>query len=499
MPVSSFHELYIARQADWQRTRDSIQGESVIKARRNTYLPIPPGMAISTNEVLENGKRTTNDRYSFYLTFAEFPELIAPAINGFQGIIHTNEPKVELPEKMQYLLEDATPEGEPLNVLWERITREILITGRVGLLCDVGNDDLIRIATYTAENIINWNIAQRRQGAEPNFVVVREFTEEPRVDDPFLFDEMVLYRELRIRNGEYQVKVWKARSQRVPVLTLSGNTNLTTANSNTEPEVVEDWQTPVLFGRSFSNIPIIVLNTEEVGFDFDSIPILPLVRRVLAIYRKSADYHRALYIKGDPQPVISGITQDQAPSKIGGDSIWCLPNPAAKATYLDIDGDGIPLMRQAINDEFERFYQEGGRLLDTADRSAESGEAIRRRQAANQVSLRSIAQNSGSAMQFALRKLAVILGADPEKVKFEADLNFAEPTIEGRDLLDIMAAKAQGAPYSQKSIHSRMRRGGLTQMTFEEETDQLSTESAGVDGLPEVKPNPEVEGTGNEE
>ncbi len=492
MPIDTLHTEYVQRQEDWRTVRDSVQGQRVIKARRDTYLPVPPGMSAAVHDFASNGKRNVTSRYDQYLAFGEFPELIAPAIDGFQGIIHTSNPNIELPTKLQYLLEEATPEGEPLDVLWERVTREILTTGRISLLCDISSDDKIRMASYATENLINWRLKERQEGGDPEFTVVQEFKSVVDPADVFTEKDRVIYRELRLIEGVYQVRVWEAEADFKHSLSLAGNTNAGTKTSNNAtPTIVENWMTPVLFGKPFEKIPIIVINTQKTGFEYGPVPVMALVRRTLSIYRRTADYNRALYIKGDPQIWMSGVTKEQAPTQIGGESIWTLPNPQAKVQYLDIDGQGIPLMKGAIDDDYERFYQEGGRLMDTSDRPAESGEAIRRRQASNQVSLRSIAQNAGESMQAALRKIAEFMGEDPTTVVFEADLDFAESTMEGRELLDLMSAKIQGAPLSQKSIHAKASRGGITEMTFEEELEQLSTEDAGVSGLPEV----EVTGT----
>ena len=495
MGVDNLHEEFDVRQGDWQMIRDSIQGERVVKAKGVTYLPAPPGMDSNTSDVLHSGKRYPTSRYDFYLSFAEFPELISSTLNGFQGTMHTNEPHVELPSKMEYLLEDATPEGEPLQVLWERVTRELLTTGRVGLLADPWEeDDTLRLATYSAENIINWRLMPKRDGGKAWLAVLREYVQKPKEDDPFEVEEKVNYWELRLDENGYWVRVHEADSDRLN-MSLAGYKPASQSNQTTE--IVQDWFQPALFGKALGEIPLTVFNVHEQGFDFGPMPILPLVRRAMSIYRKSADYNRALYIKGDPQVVLSGVTQQQAPTQIGGDSIWCLPNPQAKANYLDIDGQGIPLMKDAINDEYERFYQEGGKLLDTAERSAESGEALRRRQNANQVSLHSIAQNAGFIMQEKLRSVARNMGEDPEAVKFEANTDFSEPVMEGRELLDIMAAKAQGAPLTQKSIHAKMRRGGLTDMTFSEEDEILKKEAPLVDGMEDEEPGDAEKATQN--
>lgn len=475
MPINTLHPEYVFRQNDWTAARDAIAGETAVKQKRDTYLPVPPGMSTGSNEVLENGKRVAGDRYSFYLSFAEFPELIAPAVNGYQGMIHGNDAHVELPENLEYLRDDATPEGETLDTVWERSTQEILSAGRIGYLCDIGGDDRIRTVLYSAEHILNWRLMTRREGGGPSFVVLREVAKEPEEDDPFKMREVVYFRELRVMDGVYRSRLWRQDKK------------------NGKPEVMaqegvgaDGWVTPMLFGRTFPFIPFMVQNATERGFHYEPIPIMALVRRALSIYRLTADYKRSLYIKGDPQVVISGITQDQAPTKIGGDSIWTLPNPQARAEYLDIDGDGIPLVRQAITDEYERFYQEGGRLLDTADRGAESGEALRRRQVANQVSLRTIAMNTGEGLELLLKKIADYMGEDPGVVKFRPDLDFSEPVMTGRDLLEFQTARAQGAPMSARTLHELMRRGRVTNLTFEQEQDEMRTDPGLVSGLPDA-------------
>lgn len=483
MPIDTKHNQYIKRESDWMSIRDTVDGETAVKARRSTYLPIPPGMiAPSGGEVLHSGKRVGDERYTFYLSFAEFPELISSALNGFQGLIHTHEPVIQLPKDMEYLLTEASLCGDTLIELWEKMTREMLAAGRFILLSDVREiDDKVLIAPYVAENLINWKLQSKQEGGGPDLIVLREIREESKDDDKYVTKDVIYYRELMLQeNGQYALQLWKQNNEEGKAIPTG------------------KLKIPELFGKDFKNIPIVVANVHEIGFQYSSIPILPLVRRALAIYRKTADYNRSLYIKSDPQPWISGCLPEHAPQRIGGDTIWTFPNPQATAKYLDIDGKGLPLLRESIKDEYERFYQEGGRLLDTADRSAESGEALRRRQISQQVSLRSVAMNAGVAMQFTLRRMAVYLNQDPTKVRFEANLDFAEPNIDGQELLSIMQSKVLGAPLSDQSIHSRMKRGGLTTKTYEEERNSLQSEPTIVDGLPKAEPTEIEEGNDND-
>lgn len=472
MPVNTAREEYEFRLPDWQACRDSLQGERAIKAEGATYLPVPPGMNNEGQTYLQGGKKVADTRYSFYKSFAEFPEMISTVLDGFQGIIHGNDPHIELPPKLNYLLDKATVDGKTLLDLWHLMTGEVITTGRLTLLEDVdGKTDQVYFATYSAETLINWRLAEDVLGKPPVMVVLHERYSEPKEGDPFVEESEDRYRELGLAvhpdTGElaYFTQVWAEREMQ--------DQNGKTVTSYV---VVEGPDFPSIMGVPFEEIPITVFNHSSIGFEYESIPLLPLVRRALSIYRLTADYKRALYIKCDPQIWIAGVTSEEAPTTIGGSAIWTFPNPQAKAHYLDIDGEGIPLLRDAINNEYERFYQEGGKLLDTAERGAESGEALRRRQVAQQVSLKDITMNLGFEFEKQLKKVAARLGADPEAVKFVPDVDFAEPNITGQELMELMNAVQLGAPLSKQSIHSLQKKGGLTNMTFEQEMGLIAIE-----------------------
>jgi hypothetical protein len=459
----------------WEMVRDALDGEDVVKGKNQKYLPIPPGMSPGLNEVIENGKRTTGDRYHFYLQFAEFPEIVAAAVNGFQGIIHEKAPTINLPESMEYLREDATPEGAPLEVLWQAMTREILQTGRIALVCDVNDlNDQIRIAPYVTEALINWRLQAARDGGNPDFVVLNETRTIEDPDDPFRTKDQDVYRELRMVDGNYAVRTWAT-----PV-------------NGGKAEIEEDFVPVLRFGSGLEAVPITVINATDTGFAYGPIPIMPMVRRAFSIYRLTADYRRALYIKGDPQPYITGIDPDDAPTAIGGQAIWAFDSSDVRVGYLDVDGKGIPLTKEALDAEYERFHDEGGKLLSDSDRGAESGEALRRRAASKQVTLKGIVMNAADGLQDVLRKIADLLGADPEAVEFIPDLDFSEPTMTGEELMKLITSKNSGAKLSHRSIHELARRGGLTELSYEEELEEIEDE-------PEEMPLPESIGFGEDE
>lgn len=504
MAVDTLHPEYEARQRDWELVRDALEGERVVKGRRQRYLPAPPGMAVTSNELLAStGKRTTDQAYNFYLSFAEFPEIVEPALTGFQGIIHAREPRVNLPSRMEYLEESATPEGFSLQVLWQTITREILSGGRVGLLADVSQDDNVRIVPYSVENIINWQERPPRLGGGAFFVVIRELKQVAEEDDAgdeddFKTEQRRFWRELRMNEGVYQTRLWKdPAGTRLERTTNTITPSTSASGEQGEPEVVQvegqDWTTIQLVGKSFDHIPFLSVNALDVGFEYGSVPILPMTRRAYSVYRLTADYRRSLYMKGDPQPYVAGITEEEIPPRIGGEGIWQFESADAKPGYLDIDGEGIPLTRQAIQDELERFDQEGGKLLSTTQRP-ESGEALAMRLLAHQVTLRNVVINAGNGFQQALRGIAEMFGLDAEQVTFEPDLDFASPVMTGVDASEWAKAQKLGFPISSETLHSLARRGGVTEKTFDEEVEAIEDDPLAMAMIPPVEPTPFEDG-----
>lgn len=490
MPISTQHPEYLRQVPKWTKSRDTIEGEERVCEKITTYLPVPPGLNEGATTALVSGSRVIHTRYSFYASFAEFPEIVGPTIEAFQGIIHDNNaPKIELPPELRYLIQNATVDGSTLLQLWKTVTRELLSGGRISLLGEIHEEtDQVVLCPYVAETLINWREEVKRNGGDVELIVFREFRSEPTPEDEYILKDKVYYRELRLEDGKYVVRVWKAED------TLADAT------------VVQDDDTdalgfvsPMLLGGAFDFIPITVLNANGLGLEYGPIPALPLAKIALSIFRKSATYHRALYVKGDPQAVIAAdMDEEDLPTTVGGGELWLIP-AGGQAKYLDIDGQGIPMNRQSIQDLFERFMREGGRLMEQVDKinPSESGVAVEKRLNAQQVTLVSLVIEAGLGMQTALRMLGKMRGMSEEaveKIIFEPNLKFAASPIDGDELVKIITAKNQGLVLSHKSIHERIAAAGVTNKTYEEEVAEIEKEEPPLGMLgrePEPEPEPE--------
>lgn len=470
--IQSTHPQYDRIAPVWKKVRDVIEGEPAVLAPENVkdYLPPPPGMQpgpeLSINDKLTNRLQT---RYDFYKSFADFPEITAPMIQGIMGLVHEKPPEYQLPEKLKYLEERATGDGDSIEELWQLVTQELFYTGRIGLLADVegglGTQGArMHLCPYVAESIRNWRLAPRCDGEMPQMVVLGEHGMAPDEHDDFKHVEVMFYRELRVFNQEYWVRVWKKVKEGRPEVMVTEDTN------------GEGWLRPEIFGTPMGQIPLTILNATDIGFSYGPVPAWPMAKRALAIFRKSADVNRSLYIKGDPQAWITGVSEDDIPTEIGGSSIWGFPDSEAKVGYLDIDGQGIPLQLKAIDAEYSRFYGEAGHLLESHSKGAEAAEALRIRQGMKQVSVKALVKNAGAGMTEALKMIGRMSGLGEEEIKsirFDPNVNFTEGSMGYQELLFLMQAKdlaiRNGVPLSNETIHAQMRKRQLTNLTYEEE------------------------------
>lgn len=480
MPITTVHSDYARRLSDWRMVRDFVDGEAAVRANVLQYLPPPPGMVPAgsprgLNEV-KRGQDPQTQRYAHYAGFAEFVEILGPTLDALQGLIHDPEqpPQVEIPDKYAYLLSTASRDGSSLQSLWEAVTRAVFHVGRVALLLEVNDQsDQLEFCLYQAESLRNWKLGPKRDGGGPETVVLREVQQVVAEDDPYSHAPVPRYRELAMLPDGYAVRTWMPKD--------SGNDG---PEDEWEFEVQQvdgadedGWIYPDLQGTRFGSIPMVVGGPSGVGWAADRVPAKPLAQRVASIFRRTADLNRSLFIKGDPQPVLWGVDPDKVPSTIGGSKIWGFSNPDGKAEYLDIQGDGIPHQKEAIESDYARFYLEAGRLLRAEDsRAAESGEALRRRLGAQQVTAKSITVQCGKLMQFALRMLVSASGGDEEAVeatKFVPATNFSEPSMSAEELLQLIEAQNLGAPLSTASLHELMQRRGMTRKTLEEEAEAM--------------------------
>lgn len=515
MALNSVHPQYAEHKPDWEQLRDAAKGERAVKAKGQVYLPPTSGMILdglngpnavptynpaggngggtggSATPAAFQGKNLGQVAYDAYKLRAVFPEYVKDALEYFMGALHNKSPVIELPKEMEDLRTNATPLGEPLEILLQRINLEQLTTGRVGILLDLPRrpdpvNPLPFIALYVAEAIINWDdqtsngdgeddIDDGNQRDALNLVVLDESGVKRNAD--FEWETAERYRVLQLGsiaanepNGE------AVYTQGLFQNTGAGAGNLTYDESKMFP--------PMFRGKTLSRIPFKFINTKDISPEPDEPPLISLCRQCFTIYRGEADYRQNLFMQGQDTLVVIGARQRnqlpgdatvEEPLRTGAGARIDL-ELQGDAKYVGVNSQGLSEQRTALENDRKRCESRSGQLIDATQGDKESGAALKTRVGAQTATLNQIAKTAALALEMLLKECAEWMGANPDEVKVTPNLEFADYQMAGQDLGNLMTAKRNGAPLSMKSIHRLAVQGNLTNMDYNTEMEEIKAE-----------------------
>lgn len=496
MPIDAKHPQYTDRLPDWEMMRDTYEGERAVKERGTKYLPATSGMNLDGMQVDQPGWKA----YNAYVTRAVFHDFVREAVEDLIGVMHHKAPKIELPKVMEPLLGRATTRGESLAGLLRRINEAQLTTGRIGLMLDIPKEPpvdtkpLPYIATYKAEDVINWDYGTSDDATLQvlNLVVLNE-TEQERQQD-FQWEQVNKFRVLQL--GEHQPVENEAAGSVYKFGVFRGDAQGLPSFSEEQLEV------PSIMGRTLQQIPFVFINTKDIVPDPDSPPLKGLASLSLAIYRGEADYRQNLFMQGQDTLVTIGLIKGPNEDvRVGTGARIDLPSgPGNDAKYIGVESAGLQEQRECLENDKKMALAKGGQMLDTTSRQKESGDALKTRVSAQTASLNQIAMAGAFALETLLKIGAIWLGEDPEKVKVTPNLDFDAAPMTGKDLADYTSAKNQGAPIARRTIHKLLVAKNVTDLTYEEEMKEIEEEEPITVGvtLP-IDPNAEADDGDGEE
>lgn len=463
------HPQFALQLPDWQVMRDVKAGERQVKGRTSTYLPPTKGM-VEDGYGTQDAQAKGNTDYKAYITRASFSNYTKRAVITYLGLLWHKEPDIEVPKSMEPLLENATRQHDTIMQLLRNMHEELLTTGRLGLLADMPEGQTTTaipyISMYKAEKILNWDEGEDYQVSSDslNLVVLDESGERRRG----VFSWYI--------NREFRV------------LMLGDPTANEESNSGklyTQGLFVdnEGWEMtgmkpPNYHGLTLQEIPFVFVNAMDLEPTPKEPPQLELAKKDLTIYRGEADYRQALSQQAQPTLVISGGGTDTTgkPIRIGAGAVIEIPNPQGHAEFIGPDAVGIPEMRAALENDRREAEILCGQLTDNKSQQKESGDAMQTRMEGQTASLYSISTSAALGLQTVLRKIAKWMGEDPESVTVTANREFSASPLNAADFLALQNAKNAGLPIAEETIHDNLRKAGLTDQTYEEETSALDSE-----------------------
>lgn len=476
MAIDVKHPDYIAFSSGWIQLRDCYAGQETIKDNRQTYLPATSGMVADGMNEGQQGR----DAYNAYLLRAFFPDFVSEAVKALVGLMHQKPPRIELPESMKPILENATVRGESLHALLRKINEAQLLYGRYGLLVEVPNgtgvDSLPYIAPYNTFRIINWDDGQREQGKQELELVVLDESQDERQDN----FEWKAVEKYRVLTRENQVETATEEDQDEPA---SGNYQVAVATAEGENKTGLDvgsleYITPMYSGQPLEEIPFTFINSNDIDTSPDKPPLLGLSDLALVVYRGEADLRQALFQQGQETLVVigrDGEEDETTETRVGAGAVLDLPQ-GGEAYYVGVGADGLEQMIVVLQQDKESAQQKGSQLLNNAASGKESGNALEIRVAASTTTLSSIARTGALGLEKSLKQIAKWIGANQDEVKVEPNLDFTKNTLSGREVLEFTQAKAMGAPISNQTLHAILKEREITSLEYEEELDLIDEE-----------------------
>lgn len=447
MSVESRHPSITAeRSAEWQLTRDAVDGESQIKARGETYLSKPSGF----KSLPDQGRAA----YAAYKMRGQFPEILAPSIASMIGIIHSKEVDIQMPDALKNVIwERATNSAHPmtLEAFHRRITRNLLTIGRFATLADAppsGGDPFL--VGYDGDALINW---------DENFFVVDECSWS-RVGFDWVWRKQ--YRTFELIDGAYVQTIYSGidleQGQVVP--TASG-------------------------GKSLDVVPFSVASAVDLSPRIITPPLIGVSRAALAIYQLSADYRWQLYMSGQETLV---VINGQKPTAVGAGVVIELrggDGQTPDAKYVSPSCSGIDAHLKAIEDNRKAAINAGARLFEGTSTAQESGEARKLRFTSETATLLSIAQASAGLLEKGLRDCARFMGLNPDDVVVTPPANLMDQEITPAEFSALFDVYERGG-MAWETYYAAGTRGGIFSPERDADEEYALIDGQGGDTDPEV-------------
>ena len=448
MPIESVHPAYKANLPRWKRCRDSYDGEDSVKKAGPEYLPQLSGQS--------------PDEYAAYVKRALYYEAVGRSIDGFVGAIVRKPPGVKLPAKMDVFEKDTTASGIGLTEFIKKLASEDLLAGRLGILVDY--DEKAKrayLTVYTAESITNWG---------DGFIVLKEtsFVEDPA--DKFVLKQIEQYRELLIEAGVYKVRIWRKKEK--------------TATDTSEQWAVYEELTPAKLGIALKEIPFFWLSPYGQSDKIEKPPLLGLVNVALSHYRNSADLEHGRHFAGLPTLWIAGVSDTNAPVRIGAAAAIILKDPAARVGYAEFTGQGLGSIENALESKENMMAVLGGMVFGNQKKGVESADTARIRTSGETSLLMSVVNSVEETLEAALRKAADWMNvpvAGDDAIDIAINRDFIDTSLPPQTLAALLKSYVSGAISLNTFLFN------LRQAEMMDPARTIEEEIAGLPKLPAIK------------
>lgn len=443
MPVDTTNPTYDLYKNEWIKTRDACNGSVAVKDKKAQYLPVP--------DADTNPMGTDSIRYKQYIKRAVYTNFTGRTKNALVGAAFRKTPIIELPNGLEYLIDDATGDGLSLEQLAKDELANLLETGRTLLLVDYpqAEDNLTAetvsmldlratIIPYKAEAIINWKSSIIAGRSVLTLVVLMESYIDS--SDEFGHESKTQYRVLRLDEQGYSQQLYRD-----------------------DKPYTEMFYPKKSDGSTFDYIPVTFVGSQNNDPSIDNAPLSDIADVNMAHYCNSADYEESCFITGQPTLFIThSLTQEQWSEynpegiKIGSRAGHVL-GETGSANLLQANPNN--LVMEAMRSKEQQMVAIGARII-TDRGNNETAEGARIRFASENSVLGDIVGNLSSAIKSCIYWCGEFMGVDTDDCVFTINREFYDKMVDPQTIMSLVTLLDRQIVSSQ-DIFDRLKAGGL--------------------------------------
>lgn len=413
----------------WRMIRDAEIGEVEIKRKSQTYLPKMAGH--------------DEKQYLSYLRRAVFYNMTSKTLNALYGTMFRRNPKVSgFSKGLTKISSKFSKDGMSLHLTSKTAAKEVLAVGRYAMLVDASPDGKgsAYVATYTAENLIDWQLDEVDGEWVYTRVVLREISyrrDKAKHISPYEFTSrfrVLILQELDDGGHVYEQHVYEDRE-------LHGIPDF--------DAIPDQIITPTVRGEPLDRIPFVVVGPFTNHPDVQKPPILDIVTLNYSHYLSYAQLEHGRFYTANPVYWTSSGTADDGEGEyyVGPDVVWELGKDG-KAGILEFNGQGLQFLESALEIKEAQISAIGGRMMPGVTRGAsESDNSLKMKEQNEQTLLLNIADTMDEAFTKILRWWADwnnVSSAQIEKISFEVNRDFLLKNIGAREFRAIHQMYADG-------------------------------------------------------
>lgn len=426
------HPDYQYWSPQWELIRDAEIGEIEVKRKSTKYLPKLQGHDAA--------------QYASYLSRAVFFNMTSKTLNALYGTMFRRNPKMTgMTKALDGFSKKFSKDGMSLHLTAKTAAKEVLAVGRYGMLVDATPDGAgsAYVATYTAENILDWQLEEVNGEWAYTRIVLREISytrDSSRHTSPYAYSSRfrVLVLQPTTEGYVYEQLVYEDRE-------LNGVPDF--------DSIPDEIITPTVRGEVLDYIPFAIIGPFTNHPDIQKPPILDIVTLNYSHYMSYAQLEQGRFYTANP--VYYTSTGDASVSAEGGedeyyvgpDVVWEL-GTNGKAGVIEFQGHGLKFLESALDMKETQIAAIGGRMMPgNASGAAESDNSLKMKEQNEQTLLLNISDTMDEAFTKVIRWWADWNNASAnqiEKIIFEVNRDFLLKDIGAREFRAIHQMYADG-------------------------------------------------------